>query len=666
MNQNRRAAVIALLLLGLVGALWVACGRVAVERANRTVALGLDDQEVRQLAALTGQSAEALLSQLKAAGATHVAVAEDTVAELLQAGKLRPEIEIGDRMSYALPGPLAYQVAAAAKKVPGASAEVYRRPPGAAPLLRESASLVVPRVFPSLSGLGLGYDAQNVQAVKGAGLGVIARPAPDLLLNPQAVDISLKVAHDTGAKIVIFNGAAVAGGAKLAKTTAASLRQQQLQFGYVELVPMEGNAQLASALDYAIIRTHSISQEEMAKTAPSRGLDRFILAVTERNVRLCYVRLQLTPVPDIVGANCDYVRAIADAIRGSGYALGEPAPFAPLDLPRPALVLLGLGVLGGGLWLLGLLSASCGRCFWGTVVAGGLICVAGPFAAFGLMRVLVSLGAGVIFPALAVLHVAAVADPRADDAGSAWPPCPLLRMVREGSPARPWLGASGLVVRAALITLTGGLMLAAALSSSDYLMQVAQFRGVKLAQLLPLLLVLGVTLARSSQAWRQAKQPGWPALKAGLAEAGEAVVRYWHAIVIMVALGALAFMVMRSGNESAIEVPAFELKLRALLDHVLLVRPRTKEILLGYPALMVGLMLLLRGRPRFSWVLLAVGAISQISLLNTCCHLHTPLLVSLLRIANGLWLGLVVGAVWWGARSLGQRVLQRVWWPPGP
>jgi hypothetical protein len=666
MNQDRRAAVIALLLLGLVGALWVARGRVAVERANRTVALGVDDLEVRQLAALTGQSVAALLSQLKAAGATHVAVAEDTVAEWLQAGKLRPEIEIGDRMSYALPAPLAYQVAAAVKKVPGASAGVYRRPPGAAPLLRESASLVVPRVFPSLSGLGLGYDAQDVQAVKSAGLGVIARPAPDLLVTPEAVDISLKVARDTGAKLVVFNGAAVAGGAKLAKATAASLRRQQLQFGYVELVPMEGNAQLASALDYAIIRTHSISQEEMLKTAPSRGIDRFVLAVTERNVRLCYVRLQLTPVPDIVRANCDYLRAIAEGIRGSGYALGEPEPFAPLGLPRPALVLLGLGVLGGGLWLLGMLFAPCPRCFWGAVVAGGLICLAGPFAAFGLMRVLVSLGAGIVFPTLAVLHVAAVADPRADDAGSAWPRCLLMGLVPEGSPARPWLGAIGLVVRAALITLAGGLMLAAALSSSEYLMQVAQFRGVKLAQLLPLTLVLGVTLARSSQAWRQATQPGWPALKAGLAEAGEAVVRYWHAILIMVALGALAFMVMRSGNESAIEVPAFELKLRALLDHVLLVRPRTKEILLGYPALMVGLLLLLRGRPRFSWVLLAVGAISQISLLNTCCHLHTPLLVSLLRILNGLWVGILGGGVWWALRSLGQRVLQRVWWPPGP
>jgi len=146
--------------------------------------------------------------------------------------------------------------------------------------------------------------------------------------------------------------------------------------------------------------------------------------------------------------------------------------------------------------------------------------------------------------------------------------------------------------------------------------------------------------------------------------AGEAVIKYWQAFAIVIALGVVAFMVLRSGNESAVEVPGWERSLRALLDQLLVVRPRTKEFMLGYPALFVGLMLLLQRRPRVAWLLLAAGAIGQVSVLNTFCHLHTPLWVSLLRVFNGLWLGLVVGVVWWGLRAVGERLLQAVWWSP--
>jgi len=31
--------------------------------------------------------------------------------------------------------------------------------------------------------------------------------------------------------------------------------------------------------------------------------------------------------------------------------------------------------------------------------------------------------------------------------------------------------------------------------------------------------------------------------------------------------------------------------------------------------------------------------------LNTYCHAHTPVLLSLLRTANGLWLGIGVGVI---------------------
>jgi hypothetical protein len=116
-----------------------------------------------------------------------------------------------------------------------------------------------------------------------------------------------------------------------------------------------------------------------------------------------------------------------------------------------------------------------------------------------------------------------------------------------------------------------------------------------------------------------------------------------QAVVVLVALGALAFALSRSGNQPVLSPSPLELKFRHLLEAVLAIRPRTKEFLLGYPALMLGLALALRGRRSWLPLVAVLAALGQVSLLNTYCHFHTPLSVSLLRTFNGLWLGLIVG-----------------------
>jgi len=119
-------------------------------------------------------------------------------------------------------------------------------------------------------------------------------------------------------------------------------------------------------------------------------------------------------------------------------------------------------------------------------------------------------------------------------------------------------------------------------------------------------------------------------------------------VVGFVALVALALVVARSGNDPGVGVSATELHVRALLDHYLLVRPRTKEFGLGHPALLLGLACA-ASRRWTPWVLplLVIGSLGQSSLLDTFCHLHTPLLISSLRGLIGWALGAVIGAILW-------------------
>lgn len=644
MTSPQKLTIALLLLFGLLGGLWSARNRMAVEAANRTVALCIDDLEVRQLAALTGHKPEALLAQLKAAGATHVAVSERTVGDLLQSGELHGQGGLLVGSPQIAQSTITRVLAAGLGLVPDTCNIRGLLPVGG-----------------TMPELGVLYDPHACTAIKAAGLQIVARPMPDYLLTPKAVEASLQGAKDTSARIVCFNGVSVAGGAKLAKETADILNRLGLQFGFVELVPQDGAANLAAALHYQIIRTHSISQDEMLKTPVSRGLDRFTLAVTERGIRLCYIRLTLNPQPDIVAANVAYLQSIHEGLAKAGYTFGEPQPYQPLSVPKPALALLALGVIGGALWLLMEMLRPNDAWFWGLGAIGVVMALGGSMAAPGLIQALFPLKAAVVFPTLAILL-------GASQAGA----------VAEGRATAGLLRAVALVIVAAAITAVGGFLIAGMLSATPYMTQIAQFRGVKLAELLPMVLVLGVMVARTygsgsvsprtpderaaAPATASAAASEWGRLRGGLIAVAEAVVKYWHAIAVFLVLGLVAFMIMRSGNESAVEVSGFELKLRALLDQILVVRPRTKEILFGFPALLLGLTLLLRGRPRTAWLWLTFGVIGLISMTNTFCHLHTPLTVSLLRVVNGVWVGLLVGILWLVAKAVGERILRLVWW----
>jgi hypothetical protein len=143
------------------------------------------------------------------------------------------------------------------------------------------------------------------------------------------------------------------------------------------------------------------------------------------------------------------------------------------------------------------------------------------------------------------------------------------------------------------------------------------------------------------------QMPEWPALRAGLVEAAVSVLRYWHVAAIMAGMVGLAVMVMRSGNSTPVPPSDMEMRLRAVLDHALVVRPRTKEIFLGHPALILALAFILAGWRRGAWIGVLLGAVGQVSLVNTFGHIHTPLLISLARVGNGLWVGIVVALALW-------------------
>jgi hypothetical protein len=176
----------------------------------------------------------------------------------------------------------------------------------------------------------------------------------------------------------------------------------------------------------------------------------------------------------------------------------------------------------------------------------------------------------------------------------------------------------------------GAMISSALLVEPSFMLKLNSFTGVKVAHVVPILLVIIILLAREED---------WSGIIAGTAKSS---IRVWQLIVGLVLLAALAIYVIRTGNDNLNIVSGLEIQVRKFLDSVLGVRPRTKELLIGHPMMMI---LIYFGYQYKMIPILAVGIIGQISIINTYSHIHTPVMISLLRTAHGLWIGILIGVL---------------------
>jgi hypothetical protein len=133
-------------------------------------------------------------------------------------------------------------------------------------------------------------------------------------------------------------------------------------------------------------------------------------------------------------------------------------------------------------------------------------------------------------------------------------------------------------------------------------------------------------------------------------------IRAWHVLAMAIMAGIVGYLLLRSDNTGA--ASDLELVFRQQLEDLFYVRPRTKEFLIGFPALLLGVVL--AWRSPHAWWLYAVGAIGTAGAIDSFSHFHTPLLVSLLRTGSAAALGYVIGLAGLGLVWLLLRLLARL------
>lgn len=648
--MKQKQLICILLGVALLAALWATYRRFHVEMSNRRVALGVEYAEADELARFAQVPLASVLEDFKHQGLSALILTEDTPMLLEAAGAIRPLYQpLPDGRSYTvavLYSPSLLTRIGAALRARGivvtdypSSQSLPEPRPGTTlfvvnPQIASHAGAVeVDLDYAHLRTLGIGLPPLGVAAAKQAGLQIVARIANFPGVDQARAAAVLQSLIAQGASIVVFNGDEVLGYRGQEKAIAPLLRPQKgIVYGDIEFGKQKGVADLTQALEGDYVRVHSILPAEMGQMSEPVMVERFGLAVRERNIRLCYIHLLTNAGADAVAQNASYIKRIARRIErgpvwtGGGFDFGPAKPFGHVALPQPLFAIMGLGVGAGVAWMLTLLLPISRRREIPLTLGLALL-----FALLALLHIkgrqLAALAAGIAFPTIACLSLL----PSDQAPNAVFPPSLALRK------------ALGALVTASLFTLPGILLVVGLLASRLFITKTDQFLGIKAQHAIPILLVALVLLwggvVIENETWVQWRQRVLPKLLQNLNEPA----RYGILLLTIAALAVLAIMLIRTGNDAAVGVSPLELKFRALLDHLLPVRPRTKEFLIGHPAFVLAFAWWWRGRRRLALPTFVVGSIGQVSFLNTFCHIHTPLIVSAWRGGLGIALGAFIG-----------------------
>lgn len=649
-SNARFAAVI--LALSLLAALVVSYERIRVEQTTRRVEIAMDYNDFLSLARSYNYDPTQFLVSLRRAGLTSVALSEELGSsvsasrnayatsgiQLLDAARLSP---IADPTLGGLVR--SKQIRSDAVYLLVYDKPTFERYLAQLPLHFERSGIHVLHATPPyvigvrtqidyFGQVSLGIPSDQVALAKKLDLLVIPRFQNDERLQQPQMETMFR---DTGAgsrlSTAIFFGLRnqVLGFPDHVKDAAAVFNlpaNKHVNFGEIETYDssqvQKGNVEFARLLPGRTVRVEAISKTELDKLTLPEIVARYELGVSERNVRVVYLRPfghQYNGL-SIEKTNIEQVRQIAGDLRARGFRLGRAAPI-PTYRGNNA-VLVGLSALAVPSIFVLLLAFYGWYRRWIAVAAYALTVVVyvGGYVSHHdiLVRSVLALPAALLFATAAFTALS-----------GAFYEVPRARFGTQlGASLRWTLLATG-------IALLGALAVIGILSSPLLMEEVEAFRGVKLVLLAPPLiaLLLYVFTDRFNEGARRS------------GESLAAPVRIYQLVLAALILGVGGLVLLRSGNQSDIAPSNLELALRHHLTQLLSVRPRFKEFVVGFPLLML-LPALVPAHRRAAGVVLALGiGVGLGDVIDTFSHLHTPVLVSLLRVANGLVIGVVIGAV---------------------
>lgn len=677
-----------LVLIGLVNALFWTAYRWNFENKFRSTQLVCDYEDTRSMADGFGISQDTLLSDLEHRGVNSILLYDQTLGTLRDNGRLIIQSREASERLY--PGanwntvPTQYRFFVTSDDTALLN-QIF-------PRLADQ-SVVAPRKLDFPGGQGilisnskqlvgdaqLGFDPVQLALAKKHHMLVAARISNAVNLTParitQLLDDVQRQAH---ARVVFMGEDQVLGYESLIPSVQREMRRRNLIFTLVEFGKTRGAGDMAAYTEGKIARVHMVLPEEALGANPELMVDRYVRAAKERDMRVLFIRLMRSQKgePEVVAPgdlsapirldkdayqqNMEFVQRVGAEIQRAplpglrpGLAIGAAQAFGDypmanfestfghsrighliaLALRFEMLFVTGLGVVGMTLLLLNLFFDLRPRIQRNWLWAGLLLTFGLSFSP-GKGALLLALQAGLCCSVIGIL----------------WGGLPLVwdglkRPASARGALQLTLFGLGVLWKTTLLTLIGGLYVTAFLNNWRYMSKADEYFGEKATQFLPILLI-AFAFAGEIFPHRVAAEGAAPGVRRAfdrlrglIARPFTARTALWSVVILVVGYVWMA----RFGNDSGMQISSVELKTRALLEQVFLTRPRTKEIFLGHPAFLLCIAFLLRRQKTLAFAALVPAIIGQTDVLNTMCHIHTPVFFNLWRSLTGVVLGAIIG-----------------------
>jgi len=644
-----------LIFLSAICAVIVSAQRISIEQKNRTVQLVLDYSSLVELSMQEGKSVGETVSLFREAGITGMAFNEDTLETLKTQGLIN--YYVGTDLARALNSGMERCPEGVSKSSlpPVRSGVVYiavydssvlvqlatflplfcgthnveRWPStvetGMKPSMETPVILAVAGDIKLLPTMGCGFSRELTSRYSSQGLSVVLRPENKKKADSAMIKAYTEILKGLSPTALIFTGSDndVLGFPEYLPETAEMINSLGCQVGVIEApnvkAMQKGIQTISTKCTPFVLRVQSVAPLFQEKLKIDDLVDKFELGVRERNIRLLYLRPYAKPVRDksLLETNIYYISELKKAITGKGFETGRAMSF---PVYSPSLVLLFILAVGiGAASLLLLIHAFPVSDRTALSLAALWIVMLAALAVtkhFGIAQKLAALIGALVFPTLSILiHL-----PEMDES------------LRTRTFGRLLGEAMLIILKVTLLTLMGGLIVQALLATTPFLLQIDRFRGIKLLMIVPPLFVaLYYTLRGGRDRVSVRQLLGLP-------------IEAWHLLALCILGGAGAYYILRTGNASEAATSDLELTVRSLLNQIMIVRPRFKEFLMAYPALIAAIAFMKLDIRKGTWLLLLMAAIGQADIIDTLAHLHTPLVISLVRIAYGFILGLLIGA----------------------
>lgn len=570
-----------------------------METQAKAVHLAAPIEEIELCAALSGVPLTNALQRLKSAGLTAVVVSEETFESLQDSGKIVPTLKprhgflVHDKELFA-------RIKALYSGLQQAKTQWYTS------FFDENGTEVsLPLSLNEIHVYGVGFNKAVCRTIQNSGLALIVRVGNPQISSERMIRAILSEIQAVKAQGVIFQQDQVLGWRDQAEFTASELQKAGIWYGSVEFANQAGDRIYLRVAPENVLRVHSVLPAEMVQSEVSTIRERYVRSATERNIRVCYLRPPGNSKENSLTGFSSFISSIRDSLQAEGYDAKNPKPVSAPEIPTLFRFVLASGVALLAIWLVEILLP---HTPWKALIALVILVITLSvwFSPFALK--VSALLAAISFPTWAILEG--------------------FSRISSGQ-KHHW---SLFYIGISLLCILGGLHVAGMLTSLPFMIKADQFLGVKLAHILPPLIIGSVFLFRQVP------------IRSFLGKE----VRWLDIALLIVLLFALIILVVRTGNESPTAVTSWELRARELFDQIFPERPRTKEIFLGHPALVLGLIYAMRNGWRFVPLLGFIAAIGQASIVNTFCHLHTPIEASVVRTLVGLFVGAIIGLIlWW-------------------